>query len=84
MNREALHQLLDPDNLEPVTRGENHRHAYRIGLRGGPSLAAKLADEVSRLRAKGLSFAQVAAELGVSQTTAFRAANAGRVEGRAA
>lgn len=62
-----------PENLEPATRGENHEHAYRIGLRNTTDMPRDLADHAKTLRAAGLSYTKIGQALGVSQTTAFRA-----------
>ena len=62
-----------PSNLELVTRGENHRHAYRTGLRKVTDVPRELSSIAAKMRADGLTFAAIAAALGVSQTTAFRA-----------
>jgi hypothetical protein len=62
-----------PDNLELATRSENIRHAYRTGLRKGTDVPGALSERAKELRATGKSFSQIAADLGVSQTTAFRA-----------
>lgn len=68
----------DPANLEPVSRGDNHRHAYRTGIRSAPSnlrprILEKVAPQAKQLRAQGLPYSEIAARLGVSQTTAYRA-----------
>jgi hypothetical protein len=62
-----------PRNLEPLTRGKNHEHAYRTGLRRpARALPPETRAEARRLRAAGLSFATIARKLGISQTAAFR------------
>lgn len=63
----------DPSNLEVVTRGENHRHAYRTGLKSTTNFPRDYSDRAKALRAQGLSFSKIAQALGISQTTAFRA-----------
>lgn len=63
----------DPSNLEPVTRGANHEHAYRTGLRKVTDVPAAIAGKVKAMRAQGISYSKIGAALGVSQTTAFRA-----------
>lgn len=63
----------DPSNLEPVTRGANHEHAYRTGLRKVTDVPAAIADKAKALRAQGISYSKIGEALGVSQTTAFRA-----------
>lgn len=62
-----------PDNLEVVTRGENHRHAYRKAKTPLPE--SKKAD-ARQLRAKGLSYSEIARRLGISQTAAYMAVTA--------
>jgi hypothetical protein len=67
-----------PENLELVTRSENHMHAYRTNLRTPPPqipprVIERIADQAKDLRGQGLSFSQIAKRLQVSQTTAFRA-----------
>lgn len=63
----------DPTNIEPVTRGANHEHAYRTGLRKVTDVPAAIADKAKVLRAQGISYSKIGEALGVSQTTAFRA-----------
>lgn len=65
----------DPQHLVPMTRGSNHLHAYRTGLKK-PAVApivASLSERAKALRAKGMTYLEIAESLGVSQTTAFRA-----------
>lgn len=64
-----------PGNLEPATRSGNHLHAYREGLRkpAQAEIVSALGPRAKELRGQGLTFLQVAKELGCSQTTAFRA-----------
>lgn len=70
----------DPTNLEIATRSQNHLHAYRTGLKG-PSkttpkaILAGIRSRAIQLRAKGRTYEQIAAALGCSQTSAFRAVN---------
>jgi hypothetical protein len=66
-----------PNNLELVTSSENHRHAYQTGLRDRSDRAGEVAARARELRSQGLSFAEIARELDVSQTTAFRAVRRG-------
>lgn len=70
----------NPKNLEVATRSQNHRHAYLTGLRSRPkSIPAPILDEIrnqaQELRVAGLTYLQIANQLQVSQTTAFRAVN---------
>lgn len=62
-----------PDNLEPMSRGDNHRHAYRTGLRKTSDLPAQIAAQAKALRAQGMPYSEIGVRLGVSQTTVFRA-----------
>lgn len=68
-----------PSNLELVTPRENMLHSYRVLGRKLPRsvpmpVLARVAPEARALRAQGRTYAQIAKVLGVSQTTAFRAA----------
>lgn len=69
-----------PANLEIVTRSDNHRHAYRTNLRNVSTvmpkavLSPEFVDRAKALRAKGMTFAAIGETLGVSKTTAYRAA----------
>lgn len=63
----------NPANLEVVTRGENLKHAAHTGLRVYENLAHQRANEATVLRNNGLSYAEIARNLGISPTTAFRA-----------
>ena len=68
----------NPDNLELATGRENMLHSYRVLGRKPPRsiprpILKDVASAAKELRAKGLSFASIAKELRVSQTTAFRA-----------
>lgn len=62
-----------PENLELVTRSENIKHAWATGLRVRSNRAAEIRKEALALRAQGLSLAKVGENLGVSETTVFRA-----------
>lgn len=62
-----------PSNLELATRSQNIHHAYRTGLRTTTDAASEVSAKAKELRAKGMSYARIGKELGVSQTTAFRA-----------
>jgi hypothetical protein len=67
-----------PDNLEPMTRSDNHKHAYRTGLKTPalhmpPPVVGRIAQAAKDLRGQGLPYAEIAARLQVSQTTAYRA-----------
>ncbi|WP_157661399.1 HNH endonuclease [Burkholderia ubonensis] len=64
-----------PNNLELLTRGRNHEHAYATGLRKPPitPIVADLSSRAKKLRAQNMTFSEIAKALGVSQTTAFRA-----------
>lgn len=73
-HRDGNERNNDPTNLEIVTRSENIQHAWTAGLRKRTDTPRDVADQARMLRAEGRSFAQIAAALGVSQTTAFRAA----------
>ena len=64
-----------PSNLETATRGANLRHAAQTGLRTYARLAPEVMDRARELRATGMSYSAVAKEVGISQTSAFRAAN---------
>jgi hypothetical protein len=67
-----------PTNLEPLTRSDNHKHAYRTSLREPaphipPPVLARVSEQAKDLRSQGLPYAEIAARLKVSQTTAYRA-----------
>lgn len=67
-----------PENLEPATRSENHRHAYRVLGRPlsktcRPPVLEAIAERAQSLRDQGLSYSEIGRTLGVSQTTAFNA-----------
>lgn len=62
-----------PSNLELVTRSENLQHAAATGLRTYSRVASTLSAQAKALHSQGLSYAAIARELKVSQTTAFRA-----------
>lgn len=67
-----------PTNLELATGSENLTHSYRMLGRKPPRtvpkpILADVAPAALALREKGMSFAEIAKDLGVSQTTAFRA-----------
>ena len=63
----------NPENLELATRGENHLHAYRLGLRKKRNVAKDLSAAAKELRSKGLSYSKIGQALGVCGTTIFRA-----------
>jgi hypothetical protein len=63
----------DPKNMEVVTRSENLYHAVRTGLKPYNRIVPVVSMEAKRLRAAGLSYSQIAKQLKVSQTTAFKA-----------
>ena len=70
-----------PENLEVVTQSDNNKHAYRmLGRTAPPQIPCPVLDLVRdqaiALRRQGLPYAEIAARLGISQTTAFRAARA--------
>lgn len=67
-----------PSNMEACTRSENHAHAYSTGLRTAaphipPPVIERVREQALDLRGQGLPYAEIAARLGISQTTAFRA-----------
>lgn len=67
-----------PSNLELLSRGDNHRHAYReLGRPLASSMPApkleSMIEPAKELRAQGLSFREIGDRLGISQTLAFRA-----------
>ncbi|WP_367124264.1 HNH endonuclease [Novosphingobium sp. 28-62-57] len=77
-HRDGVKANNTPENLETVTRGENHRHAYKLGLKK-PALAPvvqSLSQQAKALRMEGKTYQQIATALGVSQTTAYRAVTA--------
>lgn len=70
-----------PDNLELSTGAQNMLHSYRVLGRKLPKsiptpILAEVAPQAKQLRAEGLTLAQIAKRLGISQTTAFRATRA--------
>lgn len=67
-----------PENLELVTRGKNHEHAYRVlgrRARGAcrPEIISSIAAQAKRLRGEGASFLKIAVALKVSIATAYKA-----------
>ncbi|WP_420066659.1 HNH endonuclease [Ralstonia solanacearum species complex bacterium KE101] len=67
-----------PANMEPATRSQNLTHAYRVLRRPlSRSCPEPVLDKISttakQLRSAGMTFSAIALQLGVSQTTAFRA-----------
>ena len=64
----------DPANLKLMTRSKNIQHAWDTGLRWRSNMPLQMATRVKALRARGESYSRIATLLGISQTTAFRAA----------
>lgn len=54
----------NPDHLEPVTSGRNHRRGERAKL-----TEATVAEAISRYQAGGVTFMRLASDYGVSYTT---------------
>lgn len=68
-----------PENLEVLRRGDNHRHAYRLGLKVKAGKAKELAAEANRLRTEqGLSYRQIGEALGVCTATAYNSVRLAR------
>ena len=65
----------NPENLEVVTRGTNLYHAYRTGLRKKSNYSEEYSKQAKQLRDDGLTYNQIGEALGISQTSAFKAAN---------
>mgnify|MGYP002676368142 CR=1 FL=1 len=63
------------ENLEVVSRSQNLKHAVRTGLKTYSNYPKQYSKEAKSLRSKGMSYAKIGKELGISQTAAFRAVN---------
>lgn len=77
-HKDAVKTNNHPMNLELTTHGGNVQHAWDMGLNTrSPAIPEPILDQyitpAKELREKGLSFSKIAKELGISQTTAFRA-----------
>lgn len=65
----------NPGFLVPMTRGNNHLHAYRTGLKVPcvTPILEGIHKQAKALRMTGMTYLEIAQSMGISQTSAFRA-----------